>query len=367
MYITVLDNEMSTAVNHIHSFGYLVKPVNKMELYYILFDALDLIEQKLEEDTITFLSEDHIPIKLKIKDIYYFEYFSRKIKVVTKDKTYICINEKISNIADRLEKYSFVMSHQSFVVNLNYVNRISSGLLIMENDDKVDLAQKRASAFRKKLNTKLEQEQNARQMKMDAAYSFNQADNQEEMLAVIHDIKKHLAVLEKMKQGGAPFSELKRYADSVKNLMTPLLLVHYCNNAVLNIILNDKVQYCKKNGIQFDVGVLEIDIEYLEPVSVTAIFGNILDNAITACEKAKEKKIGLEAYHVNGYIYICLSNTYAGEIRQGADGKLVSTKGKGHGIGLKNVEKALKDYSGQMTFSTDGNMFTIEIMIGRPE
>ena len=43
------------------------------------------------------------------------------------------------------------MSHQSFVVNLYYVDKITSQTLIMKNGDTVYLAQKRASAVRKKL------------------------------------------------------------------------------------------------------------------------------------------------------------------------------------------------------------------------
>lgn len=357
VYITVLDSEMITAMNHVHSFGYLIKPVNREELNRILFDAEALIKQNFMEDTITFLSEDHTLIELKVKDIYYFEYLSRKIKVVTKDKTYICIKKKIRDIADKMEKYNFAMSHQSFVVNLNYVNRISSGLLIMDNDDKVDLAQKRAAAFRKKL---------MEAAKTNDEYYSEQMKGRKEMMAVIHDVKKHLKVMEGLKQADELNSELKRYADSFENLITPLLDRQYCNNTVLNIILNDKVEYCKKNGIQFDIEIQEINIEFLEPVSITAIFDNILDNAVAACEKAEEKKIILKMHSINGFTYISLSNTFTGEIRLGTGGRPVSNKGKGHGIGLKNVEKALKAYSGNMIFSINENMFVVEITLRRP-
>ena len=50
-----------------------------------------------------------------------------------------------------MKPYGFAMSHQSFVVNLYYVDKISNQMLIMKNGDKVYLAQKRASALRKQL------------------------------------------------------------------------------------------------------------------------------------------------------------------------------------------------------------------------
>lgn len=151
IYITFLNEKMALALNQVHSYGYLVKPVVREELFQILSDAVAQVKRNLKMDTVKFLSENNTLIELSVKDIYYFEYCSRKIKIVARDKTYFYIKEKIGNIAEKMEKYGFFMSHQSFVVNLYYVDRISSQLLYMKNGDKVYLAQKRASAIRRKL------------------------------------------------------------------------------------------------------------------------------------------------------------------------------------------------------------------------
>ncbi len=151
IYITCLKEKMTAALNQIHSFGYLVKPINEHDFDLILSDAINEINQSPKSDTVIFLSDQHTLIELSARDIYFFEYFNRKIKIVTKDRTYICIKEKINNIADKMQKYGFAMSHQSFVVNLYHVDKISSQLLIMKNGEKVYLAQKRAAAFRKRL------------------------------------------------------------------------------------------------------------------------------------------------------------------------------------------------------------------------
>lgn len=142
---------MTAALNQIHSFGYLVKPIYECEFNSILSDAITEIDQSSKSDIVVFLSDSHTLIELNARDIYFFEYFNRKIKIVTKDRTYICIKEKINNIADRMQKYGFAMSHQSFVVNLYHVDKISSQMLIMKNGEKVYLAQKRAAAFKRKL------------------------------------------------------------------------------------------------------------------------------------------------------------------------------------------------------------------------
>ncbi len=102
---------------------------------------------------VTFLSKDYSLIRLRCRDILYFEYFERKIRIVTKDTDYICINEKIGDIAKRMKPYGFSMCHQSFVVNLYAIAGIGTQELMMKNGDTVYLAQKRASTIRKELRS----------------------------------------------------------------------------------------------------------------------------------------------------------------------------------------------------------------------
>ena len=61
---------------------------------------------------VTFLSKDYSLIRLKCGDILYFEYFDRKIRIVTQERDYICINEQIGDIAGRMKPYGFCMCHQ---------------------------------------------------------------------------------------------------------------------------------------------------------------------------------------------------------------------------------------------------------------
>lgn len=153
IYITNLNDKISVAMNLIHSFGYLVKPVKQRELYSILNDAFERLNVLEKKYKVMFCKKDGRPIVLVVKDIYYFEYYNRKIKIVTKDKIFDNVKGKIGDIAVRMQPYGFILSHQSFVVNLNYINSIKDGLLVMENGDKVCLAQKRASAVRKSMMT----------------------------------------------------------------------------------------------------------------------------------------------------------------------------------------------------------------------
>lgn len=151
IYITRISEKMSEAINRIHSFGYLVKPIVQKDLFRMMSDAVEQIKRSNDVPYVAFLSENKAVIHLAVTDIYYFEYCNRKIKIVAKDKTYICIQERIGDIAEKMKPYGFAMSHQSFVVNLYQVEAIDAQMLLMKNGTKIYLAQKRASTIRKQL------------------------------------------------------------------------------------------------------------------------------------------------------------------------------------------------------------------------
>lgn len=116
----------------------------------ILYESKKEINEVLMGE-VTFTLEHHGIVNLYCNDIYYFEYINRKVKIITRTDNYICINEKIGDIANQMRKYGFEMSHQSFVVNLYYVEKVGAQNLTMKNGDSVYLAQKRASTIRRRL------------------------------------------------------------------------------------------------------------------------------------------------------------------------------------------------------------------------
>lgn len=156
VYTSYTEGDALIALNRIHAFGILGKPIVKQKLFRMMDDALQHLEKKQggdpAEDRMTFISEDGSVLRLDITDIIYFEYRNRKIRIVTKNQSYTC-KGKIGDIAERMKEHGFAMSHQSFVVNLYQVAKIEGTMLMMKNGDRVDLAQKRASTIKKQLIT----------------------------------------------------------------------------------------------------------------------------------------------------------------------------------------------------------------------
>lgn len=161
IYTTLLREKISEAINRVHSFGFLEKPIDKDKMFQILSDAVVQVQYNCHDrqEELRFVSDSKTIIHLRPVDIYYFEYMDRRIKIAVKDNTLIC-RGKINEIADRMEEYGFMMPHQSFVVNLLHIEKISAQMLVLSNGEMIPLAQKRASAFRKKVMQTAQEETN---------------------------------------------------------------------------------------------------------------------------------------------------------------------------------------------------------------
>lgn len=204
-----------------------------------------------------------------------------------------------------------------------------------------------------------------RQAKSNYEYYIRQMESRKTVLSVIHDIEKHIKVLQELKGVNAQ-EEIEKYMGMFEETVSPLMFDQYCDNTTLNVIINDKMDYCRKNEIQFEVNIQEIEIEFMKPVDITTVFGNILDNAVIACENSERKQMKLKISPFNGFVFIQLSNTFSGKIFWDRKGMPVSQKGGRHGIGLENVENVLKSYCGEIQYKAEGDVFTIKIMFNHP-
>lgn len=200
-----------------------------------------------------------------------------------------------------------------------------------------------------------------KQEKLNYEYYAKQADNYTTAMSVLHDIRKHVRVLEELGQGEECL-EMRKYANDFENMLSPLLRKYYCRNAILNIIINEKMDFCVRNEIEFLAEVGAIEIDFMEPTDITTVFGNLLDNALEACKGSEKSRVILKGGYFNSLIYIQLFNSYSGKPRWDSRGFPLSDKGEQHGIGLRNVEKILKKYNGSMEFSMEDGMFMVKLL-----
>lgn len=142
-----------------------------------------------------------------------------------------------------------------------------------------------------------------------------------------------------------------------------------CSNRFLNALLTDFRNEAVKKDIQADIFVeAGFKIEFVKEQDLIAILGNLLDNALEAAEKCKGGWVSAALYMENGGSFaVCrIENTYAGEIRQKGDRMLTTkTQAERHGIGLQNVKRLIRDYSGYIHQEYEKGIYITTVILPR--
>ena len=199
-----------------------------------------------------------------------------------------------------------------------------------------------------------------------------QADQYEKMQAYLdetrrirHDFKHTIAVLNELSQTGQ-YEKLQEYisnySSEISNVQAPAT---YCDNPVVNATIHYYIDIAQSYGIRTKLQVVIPKEIAISDIDLCLIFGNLLDNAITACRKAKagSRFIRLSAdLDTPGFLYVTMVNSFSGEVYK-RNGKYISTKEKKSGIGLTSIQATTEKYQGSSNFYTENHEFISNIML----
>lgn len=163
--------------------------------------------------------------------------------------------------------------------------------------------------------------------------------------------------------------EAKKYILNLSKDVSDLNEIVNVQHPVVGAVLNMKKEKAARSKIDF---IADIDIPSQLPfdfVDMSTILGNLLDNAIEACEKISNTytKIQTQIYIKDSYMIIKIENSKNNKIVL-SDNKLigyVTTKldKENHGLGLKNVMKAVSKYDGIINVQDKGKEFLVDIAL----
>lgn len=127
--------------------------------------------------------------------------------------------------------------------------------------------------------------------------------------------------------------------------------INHINIDVLRYLIYYKLSKAENNNLKIYVDVSKDLNEYNnEVISIKEsnvlldILGELFDNAIYASNESKEKEINFIVYEEKNNIIIILSNTYCNNIELSLITKNgYTTKGEGHGLGLYDIDKTIKN------------------------
>lgn len=185
-----------------------------------------------------------------------------------------------------------------------------------------------------------------------------------ESRAIIHDIKKHLDVIDELRERDKEKAD--EYRKHVDMQMEKIFCGYHCSNRIMGIILSQKMSKAKSEGIKVDVSVDEINIDFIDDLDITAIFANLWDNAIEACARVENNKyIKFSLSRYNGFLLIDLENSFDGIYEKNGN-KFMSTKKQHNGVGLSSISTSVDKYDGFFSAKENGNIFKSEITIPIP-
>ena len=212
-----------------------------------------------------------------------------------------------------------------------------------------------------KLKTDLLLSKQREEMYKNSVLSTN--EHIEKLAKVKHDIKNNTMTISHLISSGE-LESAKELCDSIsKKLSTPTL--SYCDNPVLNAILNVEIEKATENAINLNY-VISDTLSFVEDSDIVSVIGNLCDNAIEYLSDIDTDKrnmnITISAY--KGYHYITCTNTIIASVL-GTNPELNSTKDDItlHGKGIKILRDVAQKYNGEILVKEYEKELSISVII----
>ncbi len=185
------------------------------------------------------------------------------------------------------------------------------------------------------------------------------------MRAWRHDYHNHIQSIKAMMAMGKQ-EELSDYLDNLEKDLDSIDIAIRTGNVGLDAILSSKVSIARKNEIEVNCTAKVPQDLNISDVHLCAIVGNLMDNAIEACEKISDKTaprfirvyIGL----FKSQLYISVSNSTCEKHRKKLS-DLITTKLGEHGFGLRRIDKIAEKYDGYVNRKNEPGIFATEVML----
>ena len=223
-----------------------------------------------------------------------------------------------------------------FVILLVYIKNYLS-LREQEKQDKIQIAQ----------------------LQQQYAYYQDKQKDEERIRSIYHDMKNHLLVLE----GSRGTDETRKMAQELRSQIADYENYIHTGNDFLNVIIRDKAEKARAKHIDFSAFIDFSGIDFIEPLDISTLFGNGIDNALEASEKLSEEQrvILIKAGKVQDFVSILIENNCSDEEITGS--RTTKSDDFLHGFGISNMKKAAEKYDGTCTTMQENGKFTLKVLL----
>ena len=197
------------------------------------------------------------------------------------------------------------------------------------------------------------------QLQQQYAYYQDKLKDEERIRSIYHDMKNHLLVLE----GSQGTEATRQMAQELRSQIADYENYIHTGNDFLDIIIRDKAEKAREKHIDFSAFIDFNGVDFIEPLDISTLFGNGIDNAIEASEKLPEEQrvILVKAGQVQNFVSILIENNCSDKVH--TNGHTTKADKFLHGFGISNMKKAAEKYSGTCTTTQENGKFALKILL----
>lgn len=179
-----------------------------------------------------------------------------------------------------------------------------------------------------------------------------------------HDLKHQMKAIRMMSGNEAQ----EKYLKEVEGAIRIYGSIVTTGNEVLDTVLTEKSLYCEAHSIQAHCVADGHLLDFMDPVDLYTIFGNVMDNAIEGVKDLKQKEkrfIDVLVYRENQLLAIQVTNPIEKNLDFDEEGLPRTTKEQNgyHGFGLRSIRHTVSKYGGFLSVSVENDCFCLRILL----
>lgn len=138
-------------------------------------------------------------------------------------------------------------------------------------------------------------------------------------------------------------------------------------NLVLDAIVSSKLWLAQSLNIEVSIQVVYPENNCINDNDLCSIVGNLIDNAIEACERMGEteerKFIDFLLMLKGKNLFLSVKNSFNRELKY-VGGRYITAKNEpAHGLGIRHIDSVVKKYQGHVLRSAEAGVFETDILL----
>ena len=190
----------------------------------------------------------------------------------------------------------------------------------------------------------------------------NQAESNERIREIHHDVKHHLNVLSAYMEQ-KDYTGAEQYLQNIAQAANHLPGAAYTAHPLINSILAKFESRAEQAGIRAQFDVVVDSALNMDDVDLCSALANMLENAVEGCAHVSQQQryIKLKLYSKGNFLYFCCENSCDEGSLKSSSGRFATIKrdADAHGYGLRIIGRIAEKYNGILTTQVRDGVFTL--------